>query len=142
VLVLQKVEARTLMTFGAAALAAGVGLTVWTLPSHSLVLFFLGTIIAGMGFGTGFQGAVRTIVPFAQPHERAGVLSIVFIVSYLALGAPAVAAGARLAQHGDIFGTAREFGTVVMALAMVALLGTTLLSAVRQRLASAIQPAC
>jgi hypothetical protein len=115
---------------------------VGTLPSHSLVLFFLGTIIAGMGFGTGFQGAVRTIVPFAQAHERAGVLSIVFIVSYLALGAPAVAAGVRLAQHGDIFGTAREFGLVVMALAMVALLGTTLLSAVRQRLASAIQPAC
>jgi MFS family permease len=141
VLVLQKVEARTLMTFGPAALAAGVGLTVWTLPSHSLVLFFLGTIIAGMGFGTGFQGAVRTIVPFAQPHERAGVLSIVFIVSYLALGAPAVAAGARLAQHGDIFGTAREFGTVVIALAMVAVLATILRSMVRPRLAPVCSPA-
>lgn len=142
VLVLQKVEARTLMTFGAAALATGVGLTVWTLPSHSLVLFFLGTVIAGMGFGTGFQGAVRTIVPFAQAHERAGVLSIVFIVSYLALGVPAVAAGARFAQHGDILGTAREFGTVVIALALVAMLATTLRSVVRPRLSPAALPGC
>lgn len=142
VLVLQQVEARTLMSFGAAALATGVGLTVWTLPSHSLVLFFLGTVIAGMGFGTGFQGAVRTIVPFAQAHERAGVLSIVFIVSYLALGAPAVAAGARFAQHGDILGTAREFGTVVIALALVAVLATTLRSVVRPRLAPAALPGC
>lgn len=120
VLILQQREARALMTFGAAALVVGVGLTVWTLPTHSLILFFLGTVIAGTGFGTGFQGAVRTIVPFAAPHERAGVVSIVFIVSYLALGVPAVIAGMRLAQHGDIIGTAQEFGVVLIALAIMA----------------------
>ena len=132
VLVLQHREARPLMTFGASALAVGVGLTAWTLPYHSLALFFLGTTIAGVGFGTGFQGAVRTIVPFAAPHERAGVLSIVFIVSYLALGVPAIAAGARLAQHGDILGTAREFSTVVIALALLAVLAAALRAATRR----------
>lgn len=128
VLVLQQRDARGLMTFGALALALGVGVTVWTLPFHSPTLFFLGTVIAGIGFGTGFQGAVRTIVPFAAPHERAGVLSIVFIVSYLALGVPAVVAGLRLAQHIDILSAAREFGTVVMTLALVAVLATALRS--------------
>jgi len=132
VLVLQHREARLLMTFGASTLVVGVGLTVWTLPHHSLALFFLGTMIAGVGFGTGFQGAVRSIVPFAAPHERAGVLSIVFIVSYLALGVPAVAAGERLVQHGDILGTAREFGTVVMALALLAVLAMALRTATRR----------
>ena len=132
VLLLQEREARGLMTFGAIALATGVGFTVWTLPAHSLVLFFFGTLVAGSGFGTGFQGAVRTIVPQAAPHERAGVLSIVFIVSYLALGVPAVVAGMRLAQHGDIFGTAQEFGVVVMTLALVAVIATALRALTRR----------
>ena len=132
VLLLQRREARAMMTLGAAALAVGVGIAVWTLSLHSLLLFFLGTVIAGVGFGTGFQGAVRTIVPFAAPHERAGVLSLVFIVSYLALGVPAVFAGARLVRHHDILGTAQEFGTVLMALALMALLATSLRALTRK----------
>lgn len=137
VLVLQRYEARGLMVFGASALAIGVGLTVWTLPSHSLALFFLGTVIAGVGFGAGFQGAVRSIVVHAAAHERAGVLSLIFIVSYLALGVPAVIAGARLARHGDIIGTSQEFGTAVMALALLAVLATVLRGATRLRVNAA-----
>ena len=120
VLVLQDREPRDLMTFGAAMLAAGVGVTVWSLPHHSLATFFAGTSIAGIGFGTGFQGAVRSIVPFAAPHERAGVLSIVFIVSYLSMGVPAIAAGVLLARHGNILGIGKGFGLLVMALALTA----------------------
>jgi MFS family permease len=122
VLVLQDREPRDLMTFGAAMLAAGVGVTVWSLPHHSLATFFVGTSIAGIGFGTGFQGAVRSIVPFAAPHERAGVLSIVFIVSYLSMGVPAIAAGVLVARHGNILGIGMGFGLVVMTLALAAVL--------------------
>jgi len=65
-------------------------------------------------------------VPFAAPHERAGVLSIIFIVSYLSLGVPAIAAGVLAARHGNIIGTAEEFGAVVMALALAAVLAAAL----------------
>lgn len=132
VLALQHREPRAMMTFGASMLAAGVGIAIWALPQHSIAVFMLGTSIAGMGFGSGFQGAVRTIVPFAAPHERAGVLSIVFIVSYLSMGAPAIAAGALIARHGDILGTAQEFGVVVMALALAAVLAAALRLATRR----------
>ena len=120
VLALQDRAPRELMTFGAAMLAVGVGVTVWSLSQHSLATFFAGTSIAGIGFGTGFQGAVRSIVPFAAPHERAGVLSIVFIVSYLSMGVPAIAAGVLVARHGNILGIGKGFGLVVMALALTA----------------------
>jgi predicted MFS family arabinose efflux permease len=120
VLALQDREPRELMTFGAAMLAVGVGVTVWSLSQHSLAMFFAGTSIAGIGFGTGFQGAVRSIVPFAAPHERAGVLSIVFIVSYLSMGVPAIAAGVLVARHGNILGIGKGFGLLVMALALTA----------------------
>jgi MFS family permease len=126
VLVLQEREPRDLMTFGAAMLAAGVGVTVWSLSHHSLATFFAGTSIAGVGFGTGFQGAVRSIVPFAAPHERAGVLSIVFIVSYLSMGVPAIIAGVLVARHGNILGIGKEFGLVVMTLALGAVLAAGL----------------
>jgi hypothetical protein len=126
VLVLKDREPRDLMTFGAAMLAAGVGLTVWSLPHHAIAAFFAGTSIAGMGFGTGFQGAVRSIVPFAAPHERAGVLSVIFVVSYLSMGLPAIAAGVLVARHGNILATGKEFGLVVMTLASAAVLAAGL----------------
>ena len=131
VLVLQHRAPRVMMSVGALALIAGVGISIASLPSHAIGLFFLGTVIAGVGFGAGFQGGIRTILPFAQPHERAGVLSLIFIVSYLAMGLPAVIAGAFVARHGDILATAQGFGAVVIALAALALVGSTLRSATK-----------
>ena len=126
VLALQHREPRAMMTFGASMLAAGVGVAVWSLPHHAIAVFFAGTSIAGIGFGTGFQGAVRSIVPFAAPHESGGVLSIVFVVSYLSMGVPAIVAGALVARHGSILGTAQEFGVVVVTLALAAVLAAGL----------------
>jgi len=126
VLVLRRQEPRAMMIFGAAMLAVGVGVVVWSLPHHAIAVFFAGTSLAGIGFGAGFQGAVRSVVPFAAPHERAGVLSIVFIVSYLSMGLPAIGAGAFVAWHGNIIGTAEHFGAGVMALALTAVLAAGL----------------
>jgi hypothetical protein len=121
-----------MMTLGASLLAAGVGVAVWSLPHHAIAVFFAGTSIAGMGFGAGFQGAVRSIVPFAAPHERAGVLSIVFIVSYLSMGMPAIAAGALVARHGSILSTGKEFGVAIMTLALAAVIAAGLRMATRR----------
>ena len=126
VLLLQRFDPRSMMAAGSTALLVGVGFTVLALSMHSTLGFFLGTAMAGTGFGTAFQGAIRTVVPFARPHERAGVLSIIFVVSYVAMGTPAVLAGWWVARHGDILGTAEFFGAAVMALAAIALAGTLL----------------
>ena len=82
-----------------------------------------------MTFGTAallvaFQGGVRSIVAQAGAHERAGVLSIVYVVAYLAMGVPAVLAGLRVVHGGGLLVAARELGVVVMALAAIALAGT------------------
>jgi MFS family permease len=127
VLVFQHREPKDMMMFGVASLFVGVAIAVVSLSYNAVAFFFfLGTAIAGIGFGAGFQGAVRTVVPFAAPHERAGVLSIVFIICYIAMGVPAVVAGWMVAQQGNIIATARTFGAVIMALACVALLGSVL----------------
>jgi predicted MFS family arabinose efflux permease len=124
VLLLQQREARSMMGLGAAGLFAGVGAVLVALSFESISLFFLGTALAGMGFGAGFQGAIRMVVPLAAPHERAGVLSVAFVVSYLAMGLPAVAAGFAIAAGHSLLDTARDFGGMVMVLATLALAGT------------------
>ena len=85
--------------------------------------FFAGTAIAGAGFGGGFQGAIRSVIPLAAPHQRAGVLSVVYVISYLAMGLPAVIAGFLLVHEGDLLATAVQYGVAVMALAALALGG-------------------
>jgi hypothetical protein len=51
-------------------------------------------------------------------------LSVLFILSDLAMGVPAVVAGWRLSQGGDILAVAQGFDGVVLLLAVLALLGT------------------
>jgi hypothetical protein len=116
------VQPRRVMLVGSAALVAGVGVTLIGTTQHSIGTFFIGTAIAGVGFGAGFQGALRTVLPLAESHERAAVLSTIYVLSYLALGLPAVAAG-FLVVHGGVLSTAREYGLAVMVLALLALLG-------------------
>jgi MFS family permease len=130
-------SARAVLTFGTAALIAGVALTLAAIPARSATMFFAGAVIAGSGFGGAFQGAIRMVLPQAQPHERAGVLSIIYIIAYLAMGLPAVLGGERFVHGGGVFTTAREYGVAVIVLAVVALAGTLL-----QRLpATILQPA-
>jgi len=123
ILLLKEMAPRRLMAVGAGAVVVGVGIVLAALARHSLPIFFLATVVAGIGFGSAFQGAVRMVVASTTPQDRAGVLSIAFIVSYLSMGVPAVIAGYLVARHGDILGTAREFGAVVIALALAALAG-------------------
>jgi MFS family permease len=126
VLLLQRREPREMMTFGAASLLVGAAIAAVSLVNSSVISFFLATAVAGIGFGAGFQGAIRTVVPFAAAHERAGVLSIIFVISYISMGLPAVIAGWMIARDGNIVGTAQIFCAVVIALAFTALFPSVL----------------
>jgi MFS family permease len=121
VYLLRGAQAHIVMVAGVVALVAGVALTLAALELGSAGLFFAGTAVSGIGFGSGFQGGIRTVVPQAAPHERAGVLSLLFVVSYLGMGVPAVAAG-FLAVHGaGLIGAARDYSIALIVLAAVAL---------------------
>lgn len=120
VLALQNTAPHTSMVTGTAALFTGVGLTLFAGDASSLG-FFLAAIVAGMGFGAAFQGALRSVVMVAGPHERAGVISVLFVISYVAFGGPAIVAGVLVVQTGDIMATSQYYGAAVMVLAAFAL---------------------
>jgi len=114
---------RTVMVYGASALIAGTAAAMGALGAHLAAGFFLATALAGSGFGASFQGAMRTVLPTAKAHERAGVLSVMFVVSYLAMGLPAVAAGFLVSRGSALLATAQNFGAMVALLSALALVG-------------------
>jgi MFS family permease len=123
VVLLRSAPPAAVMLAGCVGLLAGVGITLVAVQLSSTAIFFAGTVVAGTGFGAGFQGAIRTVVPHAPAHQRSGVLSLIYVVSYLALGLPAVIAGFLVVHGGGIPGTAKEYGAAVMLLAALALAG-------------------
>jgi MFS family permease len=122
VLLLRNLAADRMMQLGIATLAAGVAVTLFALAAGSTVAFVAGALLAGVGFGTGVQGAIRTVVPLAAAHQRAGVLSLVFVLSYLGLGVPAVIAGYLVVHGGGLHETAEQYGVAVIGLAAAAAL--------------------
>jgi hypothetical protein len=122
VLFIRTMAPRTVMLLGSAVLLTVVGITLLAVAYTLPAVFFIGTAVAGVGFGGGFQGALRTVLPLAAAHGPQGVLSTVYIVCYLAMGLPAVVGGVLVVQVG-VPATAREYGLVVMAPAAIAGLG-------------------
>ena len=121
VLALQDTAPHQSMVIGTAALFVGVGLTLFAGDASTLG-FFLAAIVAGVGFGAAFQGALRSVAMVAGPQERAGVISVLFVISYVAFGGPAIIAGLLVVETGDIMATSQYYGGAVMALAGAALI--------------------
>lgn len=120
VLLLRAIEPERMLRLGAVALALGGAIVLWALARQSLAGFVFGAVIAGTGFGNGFQGGVRTVLAAAAPAQRAAVLSVLFVVSYLAMGLPSVVAGWTTARTGNLSLVADSFGVAVIALALLA----------------------
>ncbi|MFI7609166.1 MFS transporter [Micromonospora sp. NPDC049366] len=123
VLVMRDATARTLMLTGIAALVVGMVVTMFAVNTDSVAAFFVGIALGGVGFGGAFQGSLKTVMPLVEAHERASVLSLVYIICYLGLGLPAVIAGYLVVHGGGLPRTADEYTYFVIALALIALLG-------------------
>ncbi len=110
------------LRLGAGLLAIGVALILTAVHSASLPLFFIATLVAGSGFGAGFLGALRSVVPLALPHERAGLMSAFYVLSYLAFCLPSLLAGNLIRSFG-LIATTDGYGAVLILLAVGALAG-------------------
>lgn len=115
---------RQITLYGTTSLAVGTLLTLWALHAESLTGFLLAAVVAGSGFGTAFLGIMRSITPTVGPDQRGELFSSVFVVSYLAFGLPAVAAGFA-APHLGLERTATIYGLAVVVLSGAAALART-----------------
>jgi predicted MFS family arabinose efflux permease len=107
------------MVRGALVFAGGVAGTVGALFAGSLTLFFISAVVSGFGFGSAFLGAMATVTRGVAAGERAGLLSAVFVVGYLAFSVPAIAAGVAVGALG-LARTTEIYGAAVIVLALSA----------------------
>ena len=117
---LRDVHARTAARGGLVALILGVAVTLVSLHLKSQLLFLVGAAVAGLGFGPAFAGAFRALSNRAPADQRAGLVSSILAVSYLAFSLPAVAAGAVASDLG-LRDTAYIYGVALIVLAAAAL---------------------
>jgi MFS family permease len=114
---------RRAMFLGCTTLGTGVVLTVLSVSQDVKALLYIGTVVAGCGFGLGFLGAFRTLAGLAMSERRSQLIATIYVVAYLSFSIPSVVAGV-LATHIGLHDTAIGFGIAVAALALIALPAT------------------
>jgi MFS family permease len=110
------------MVAGALVFAAGVAGLLVAVATRAVPVLFGAAVVAGLGFGAAFLGAIATATRGVAPGARAGLMSAVFVVGYLSFSVPAIAAGLATARFG-LAGVAQVYGAAVIALALTAVAG-------------------
>ena len=111
ILLLRSISTLQMVMAGASALAIGLIITLTGVHLRNPLIFFVGTSVAGIGFGAAFQGSLRSVLPLAAAHERAGLMAAFYVLSYLAFSIPAIIAGTMTHVIGlrtttDVYGIA------------------------------------
>ncbi|HEY4826896.1 MAG TPA: MFS transporter, partial [Solirubrobacteraceae bacterium] len=85
-----------LLTAAIPALLAGVGLLTLALwvPSPSFGIFLAGDLVAGVGAGLMFKGAIETVTEISLPERRAEAVAGFFLAAYVGLAGPVIGLGA------------------------------------------------
>jgi MFS family permease len=119
-LVFVRVAPRRAMSFGIYASLAGSVLIIGGALAGVMAIMFIGQALAGVGFGAAFTAALRLIFPLAREHQRAGVVSGIYLISYVAFGVPIVIAG-QLTGPWGVVPTVTAYTVVTILLALVSL---------------------
>jgi MFS family permease len=91
---------RTLISAGALIVGAGMALIAAAVATGSGVLFLITSGATGVGLGLAFMGGLRHLSGAVPPSGRGGLMSAFYVVGYLSLSLPAIAAGLTASAFG------------------------------------------
>jgi MFS family permease len=111
-------DARTVVIRGSLVLIVGVAVTLSSVSLGSTAGLYVGSAIAGLGFGPAFSGVMRSLTPLAPPTERGAFLAAIYIAIYLSFSVPTVIAGVAIARY-PLRETTYVYGVAVIVLAAV-----------------------
>jgi len=132
-IIVRAIDPRTLILRSCVIVVAGVGVTLMGVLYDSAAGLYAGSVVAGVGLGAAFSGIVRSLGPLAPPDKRGALFGAVYIVVYVAISVPTIAAGVASSHYG-LRSTTYAYGAGVMALAVATFL------AVLRRASPASQP--
>jgi MFS family permease len=111
---------RMAMIIGAPVSALGMALLILAVNLQDLVIYLMATAAAGAAYGLLFVGGLQVIVASAPERNRGGILSALYLLSYLSMGALALVLGAIATTRG--LGLAVDLGAAAIMLMNVATL--------------------
>ncbi|MFF3883714.1 MFS transporter [Streptomyces sp. NPDC001914] len=88
------------LPLGCAALLAGLALLAGALRWDLMVLVVLSAIVGGAGQGLAFRGALTTVAQASPEHQRAAVISTLFVVAYAGISVPVIGVGLLVGPIG------------------------------------------
>jgi MFS family permease len=118
-LLLRDISPRTTILTGCLFLLAGMALTCAAIAATAPALFLAGSAVAGVGFGLAFLGSFRVVTALAEPGDRAGLVTAIYVVGYLAFSIPALIAGVATTSFG-LHSTALVYSAALAVLAAAA----------------------
>ena len=122
-LLLRRLSTNDAVRGGGASMLAGLALLVLAVEDGSAVALFSAAVLIGIGFGLVFMGSFRSLAALAREDDRAELLSAIYVVAYLSMSVPAVAAGLAVSGYG-LKDTTVVFACATAATVVVAILGT------------------
>jgi len=105
---------------GCVGLIAGMVAVGASLPLHSLAVFVVGAIIAGLGQGLSFRAGLGAVTGAAPPDQRGEITSSYFVMLYIGISIPVIGEGAAATAFG-LIAAGMVFAALVAILAAVAL---------------------
>ncbi|MFD9684753.1 MFS transporter [Kitasatospora sp. NPDC059088] len=130
---LRRADPRTAVTLGCLAVLPAAPLALAGLHGAGAPAVHGGAALAGAAFGAVSQGTLRLLLAPLAERDRAATLAAYYVLSYLSMSLPAIAAGAATRQYG--LGTTSHAYAAVAALLAVAALAA--LAGSRRRAAAA-----
>lgn len=121
---LQAVDPQLIVSRGSIILIVGVGLTLLAVLASWPAGLYIGSLVAGIGFGPAFSGIFRSLAMQAPADKRSALISAIYLIIYIAFGIPAVIAGVMVVRFG-LRDTTYAYGLVVMILATITLVAVT-----------------
>jgi MFS family permease len=105
--------------FGSAFMVVGLLLVLWAVSTESTLLFLVGSVVLGAGWGPTYMAGFRALATLAPPQHKAEVLAAVFVVGYLFFSVPAIVVG-LVATHFGLHPATLAFGAVATCMGAVA----------------------
>lgn len=121
---LRRTAPRAAAIGGSLAVVPAAALTLSGLHGAGLPAVHGGAALAGIAFGAVSQGALRMTLSALDAQDRAATLAAYYVLSYLSMSLPAVAAGAAT-QHYGLRTAAHTYAIAAALLAIAALAALT-----------------
>ncbi|MEV5429282.1 MFS transporter [Streptomyces sp. NPDC052701] len=115
---------------GCCALVGATALTLHGTHGGGLPALFGGAVLAGAAFGAVSQGALRLTLTRLPERDRAATLTAYYVLSYLSMSVPALAAGAAAGRYG-LLATTHVYALTAALLAAAAVVTLTVIPSAR-----------